>query len=210
MMDLPLLDHWPSCWRVEICQRSLLLMMDLPLLDHWPSCWRAEICQRSLLLMMDIPLLDHSVNMRMLTTVDQPTYGHTHSLSGLVVKVSPSRAKDTKIVLRFPHTGALNTGTLLATLLAVWHCRVCTRTGCLTVSILWLGTITNLIRNLYLSVAAHTNVCADPPLRYTNVSHCDVRQPNTKQMIQTSKHTHTCKQTHTCLQRVSRKLTWWV
>ena len=58
-----------------------------------------------------------------------------------------------------------------AALPSAWCYRVSTRTGLPSVSILWLGEIESLICDFYLSVVAHTVVCADPSLRvrYTNM-----------------------------------------
>ena len=62
----------------------------------------------------------------------------------------------------------------MATLPGAWHYRVSAGTGRPGVSILWLGEVERLICNLYLNVAAHKIVWADPSLRYNQ---WDVKLP---------------------------------
>ena len=63
----------------------------------------------------------------------------------------------------------LEIGTPVATLPGAWWYRIRAGTGQPGVSILWLGEVESLIRNLYLSVAARKLVWADPSLRYTSM-----------------------------------------
>ena len=70
---------------------------------------------------------------------------------------------------RSSHTSELKIGTPVATLPGAWHYKVSAGTGRPGVSILWLVEVESLICNLYLSVAAHKIVSADPSLRYTRM-----------------------------------------
>ena len=65
------------------------------------------------------------------------------------------------------HTSDLKLGTPVATLPGAWGYRVSAGTGWPRVSILWLGEMERLVSYVYLSVAAHKIVWADPSLRYT-------------------------------------------
>ena len=104
--------------------------------------------------------------------------GHSsdiHHLIGLVVKASASGAEDPGFESHLrqdfsglSHTSDFQIGTPVATLPGAWH-RVSAGTGQPDVSILWLGEVESLMCNFYLSVAAHTIVCADPSLRYTSI-----------------------------------------
>ena len=82
-------------------------------------------------------------------------------LAGIMVNVSTSRAEDTGFVSRLrrdfsgsSHTNDLKTGTPVAILPGAWCYGVSAWTGWTGVSVLKLGEIPNLSRNLYLSVAA--------------------------------------------------------
>ena len=63
---------------------------------------------------------------------------------------------------RSSHTSGWKIATHTVALPGTWRYRVTAGTGRPSVSILWLGKIANLICSFYLSVAAHTIVCADP------------------------------------------------
>ena len=97
-------------------------------------------------------------------------------LTGLVVKVSASRAEDPGFkshvwqdISRSSHTSDLKTGTPAATLPAAWCYRVSGGTGWPAVSILWLGGVETLICNFFPSVAAWKLIWTDPSPRYTSM-----------------------------------------
>ena len=105
-----------------------------------------------------------------------PLLNITDRLIGLVVRRPPWEGKFpgsnpacTRIFSGSSHTSDSNIGTPAATLPGAWCYRVSAGTGQPSVSILWLGEVESLICNLYLSVAAHKIVWADPSLRYTGM-----------------------------------------
>ena len=91
-------------------------------------------------------------------------------LVALVVRAFALRGADPGFNSRFlrgdfsglSHTSDFDFVPAVATLPGTRRCRVSTGTGWPGVSILWLGETESLMCNFCLSVAAGTNICADP------------------------------------------------
>ena len=117
-----------------------------------------------------------------------------YRLAGLVVKASTPGTEDPGFESRLrrdfsgsSHTSDFKIGIPVDTLPGAWYYRVSAGTGWPGVSILWLGEMESLVSKVYLSVAAHNIVWADPYLRYTSMllGHEATNQQTSKATVQT-------------------------
>ena len=128
-------------------------------------------------------------------------------LTGLVVKVSASKAEDPEF-FRVESYQWLKIGTLVATLPGTWCYRVSAGTGWPGVSILWLVEMESWICNFYLSVAAHAIVWADPSLRYTRCC-WDVKQASNQPTSKVKNLTPGSHESHSIWSKCHKKGSAW-